>query len=450
MTTTGANTTPPNPAPTGSAHGESAGAVVSGPVPVPAPRDSAAGAIRLPRERSCPYRAPDEYARLRVERPIARLRFVDGSEGWLLTRYEDVRAMLADPRFSAKNRLLGTTVRKVNPELVKRAAERPSLLSMDPPEHTRLRRLLTGQFSVRRMRQLTPRVQQIVAEHLDAMIAAGPPADLVSTFALPIPSLVICELLGVPYADRELFQQLSRTVFQVTADPEDVLRARDGIFDYMLGLVRHKRRDPADDLISALAHPSDPAEELTDDELATLGGTLLVAGHETTANMIGLGTYLLLQHPTGWTELATAAGDGAAGAATVESAVEELLRYLTIVQFGLYRRAAEDLTFDGVQIRAGEVVIGSLVAADTDPDRFPNPEVVDLHRGRTAHVAFGYGVHQCLGQQLARIELNAVFAELPRRLPTLTLATPADQVPMRDDMFIYGVHELPVTWDTTR
>jgi cytochrome P450 len=446
MTTTGSGITPPTrtsaPPPSGSATSSAAWSV-------PAPRGGVAGAIPLPRERSCPYKGPDEYARLREEQPIARLKLADGTEGWLLTRYEDVRAMLADSRFSARDRAV-STVRKISPDLANRFNRRPSLLNMDPPEHTRQRRLLTGQFSVRRMRQLAPRIHQIVTEHLDAMITAGPPADLVPAFALPIPSLVICELLGVPYADRTLFQGLSRTLLQITSDKDDAIRAIDEIDDYMLGLVNHKRREPADDLLSALVHPSDPADELTDGELVGLGTTLLIAGHETTANMIGLGTYLLLQQPATWTELAAAADSGPAGAATVESAVEELLRYLSIVHFGLNRRATEDLTLGGVHIRAGEIVVASLIAADSDPDPFPEPDLVDLHRGRTAHVAFGHGIHQCLGQQLARIELNVVFSELPRRLPSLALAVPADQVPMRDDMVIYGVHQLPVTWDTTR
>jgi cytochrome P450 len=395
--------------------------------------------IPLPRDRSCPYQPPDEYARLRAERPVARLRLVDGTEGWLLTRYDDIRAMLSDPRFSSADRVLGAVVRRVSPRLAERAGRRPSLLNLDPPEHTRLRRLLTGQFSVRRMRQLRPRVEQIVTEHIDAMMAAGPPADLVPAFALPIPSLVICELLGVPYADRALFQQLSATLLRITSDPEDAASAADAISEYMLDLINHKRAKPDDDLLSALIHPDDPADELDDGELTSLGVTLLIAGHETTANMIGLGTYLLLDQEL-WPTLV------GADVPAVESAVEELLRYLTIIQFGLNRRARQDMEFAGVHIREGQTVVASLPAADADPSRFPDPDALDLHRGRTAHLAFGWGIHQCLGQQLARIELNVVFTELPNRLPTLRMAVPAAEVPMRTDMIIYGVHALPVSW----
>jgi cytochrome P450 len=397
-------------------------------------------AIPLPRERECPYRPPAAYARLRAEGPATRLRLVDGTEGWLLTRYQDVRAMLIDGRFSSRGRLVASAVRPVDPEFARRIEERPSLLQLDPPEHTRLRRLLTGQFSVRRMRQLAPRVHEIVTEHLDAMIEVGPPADLVAAFALPIPSLVICELLGVPYEDRVLFQQLSRQLLSVTEDPSVAVTASDGIHAYMTDLVRRKQARPGDDLLSALAHPAAAADELTDAELIGLGILLLIAGHETTANMIGLSTYALLQQPGMWATLA------AADRAGVESAVEELLRYLSIVQFGLTRRATEDVRLGDALIREGEVVIASLAAANHDPARFEDAEVMELDRGRTPHIAFGHGIHQCLGQQLARIELVEVFGELPRRLPGLELAVPPEDVPMRHDMIIYGVHELPVRW----
>jgi cytochrome P450 len=277
------------------------------------------------------------------------------------------------------------------------------------------------------------------------MAAAGPPADLVSDFALPIPSLVICELLGVPYSDRADFQRRSRTLLSLRADPADIIRAADDLEDYMRDLVRRKRADPTDDLLGALANPEDPADELTEAELVTLGNLLLIAGHETTANMIGLSTYLLLQRPAAWAALVVSAQESPDGALT-DSAVEELLRYLSIVQFGVNRRATEDVEIGGVTIRAGEVVYGATLAANWDPGRFDHPDLLALDRGGPAHLAFGHGVHQCLGQQLARIELTVVFTELPRRFPELRLAVPADAVPMRDDMLIYGVHELPVTW----
>ena len=399
-------------------------------------------AIPMPRTRACPYAPPEEYRTLREQRPVSRLAMPDGSEGWLLTRYADIRMMLSDPRFSSKNRLSSAQVRVLTPELAEQMNRRASLVGMDPPEHSRLRRLLTRQFSARRMGLLTPWIEQVVAEHLDAMQAAGSPADLVSAFALPVPSLVICELLGVPYADRTDFQRRTQTFVSLAADPASAARASAEIGEYLRRLVQLKRAHPADDLLSGLARPADPATELTDDELTDLGALLLIAGHETTANMIGLGTFLLLQRPA---EFAALRG----GAEVVERAVEELLRYLSVLQFGLIRRPVEDVRVGDQVIRAGEMVVGSVLAANHDPEQFPQPERLDLEREPTPHLAFGYGMHQCVGQQLARVEMRIAFAALAHRFPTLRLAVPAEQVPMRHDMLVYGVHKLPVAWDAT-
>jgi cytochrome P450 len=299
------------------------------------------------------------------------------------------------------------------------------------------------------MRQLRPRVRRIVLDHLLAMVAAGPPADLVGAFALPIPSLVICELLGVPYEDRGGFQALSRALLSVRTDPGEAMAAGDNLTDYMSGLVRRKRAEPTDDMLSGLVNPQDPANELTEEELTSIGSILLIAGHETTANMISLSVFMLLQRRGTWEGLVRAAAttppeeESAASA----SVVEELLRHLSVVQFGLNRTALEDVELGGQLIRAGEVVIGAVSAANHDPERFPEPDRLELDRARPPHVAFGHGVHQCLGQQLARLELRTVFTELPRRLPTLRLAVPAAEVPMKHEMIIYGAAELPVEWD---
>ncbi len=402
-------------------------------------------AIPIPRKRSHPCAPPEEYATLRAEQPVARLALADGSEGWLLSRYDDVCTLLTDPRFSAKDRVVSAAVRALPAKFAARLGNQQSLLNLDPPEHTRLRRLVAGQFSVRRMRQLAPRIRQIVTGHLDRLAVAGPPADLVPTFAQPVPLLVMCELLGVPEEDRAEFQDRSMMPQRLGADLVAVMRAADDMYDYMRELAVWRRAEPGDDVLSELA---DPANKLTDHELASLGVTLLIAGVDTTANMIGLGCYQLLAEPAGWADLVAAAEEtpGDAESGLTESAVEELLRYLSIVQFGLNRWAVADIEIGGQLIRAGEMVFGVLSAANWDPDRFSEPDRFDLHRGRTAHLAFGYGIHQCVGQQLARLELQVVFTELPRRFPSLRLAVAADQVPMRQDMVIYGVHGLPVTW----
>lgn len=310
---------------------------------------------------------------------------------------------------------------------------------MDPPEHTRYRRMLTRYFTVRRMRELAPRIEQVVSEHLDAMERNRPPADLVPAFARPIPSLVICELLGVPYEDKATFQRCTSILLRLNANDDAIAAARDELWQYMLDLVGAKRQHPDGALLGSLIQTGAADAALTDERLAGIGQLLLAAGHETTANMLALGAYALLSHSDQLRALRQQAD-------LVDSAVEELLRYLTIVQFGTVRVAREDVDFAGQCIRAGETVVASLAAADRDPVQFPEPDELDLARPASQHVAFGHGIHQCLGQQLARVEMRVAFSALLRRFPRLRLAVRPGDVPMRDDMFIYGVHRLPVAW----
>ena len=397
--------------------------------------------LRLPTTRESPFDPPAEYRRLQDEDPVARLAFPDGSHGWLMSRYEHVRALLADPRISSERALGSNPVREVPPEARELQRIRPGqFIGMDPPDHTRYRRLLTGQFTVRRMNALVPRVERIVADHLDAMREMSRPVDLVRAFALPVPSLVICELLGVPYADRAQFQRRSRTLLSMTTDGPTLLEVRDEMDGYMRGLVQAKRERPEDDLLSGLIGRTDPPGRLSDEELVNIGNLLLIAGHETTANMLALGSLALLTHPP---QLAALRSDPG----LVEQAVEELLRYLSIVQFGLVRVAKEDLEVGGRSVCAGEPIVASLAAANRDPRQFPDADELDVSRRYSPHLAFGHGVHQCLGQQLARVEMKVGFRALLEQFPSLRLAVPLSRVPMRDDMFVYGVHELPVTWD---
>jgi cytochrome P450 len=395
--------------------------------------------VSLPLRRSSPCDPPAEYRHLREQEPVSRLAFPDGKVGWLLTRHQDVRALLADDRFSSDRRRVSSPVRRfpIRPDTP--AVRAGSLIGMDPPEHTRYRRMLTGYFTVRRMRELAPKIEQIVSEHLDAMERGGPPADLVPAFARPIPSLVICELLGVPYEDKATFQRCTSTLLRLDASEDEIFAARDELWQYMLDLVAAKRQHPDGALLGSLIQTGAADSALTDERLAGIGQLLLVAGHETTANMLALGTYALLGHPDQLCALRQEAD-------LVDSAVEELLRYLTIVQFGTVRVAREDVDFAGRRIRAGETVVASLAAADRDPVQFPEPDELDLARPASQHVAFGHGIHQCLGQQLARVEMKVGYSALFRRFPGLRLAVRPDEVPMRDDMFIYGVHRLPVTW----
>ena len=375
---------------------------------------------------------------MQAEQPVRRFTYPSGTLGWLVTGYDEARAILADIRFSSRRGAGSNPVRQIPPEAEDLMAPQPGMfIGTDPPEHTRYRRLLTGQFTVRRMKALVPHIERIVAEHLDAMARAERPADLVRAFALPVPSMVICELLGVPYADRDRFQRHTAKLLTLDTDWETVRASVEEIRAYMLDLVRLKRRAPADDLLSGLAHGPG---ELSDEELVNMGNLLLIAGHETTANMLALGTLTLLRHPD---QLALLRGDPG----LLDRAIEELLRYLSIIQFGIPRVATADVEVGGRWIRAGEPVLAAVMVADRDPARFPDPDRLDVTREYSPHLAFGHGVHQCLGQQLARVEMKAGFGALVERFPTLRLAVPPEEVRMRDDMAIYGVHELPVTWD---
>ncbi|MFD7503067.1 cytochrome P450 [Streptomyces sp. NPDC059850] len=395
--------------------------------------------VSLPRHRGCPFDPPGAYGALRARRSAARLAFPDGKTGWLLTGYDDVRDLLADDRFSS-DRVRASSPIRAFPMREDDERRLGSFIGMDPPEHTRYRRLLSRWFTPRRTRELLPRVEGIVTDHLDAMERTGPPADLVRSFAQPIPSLVICELLGVPYADRAAFQGWSATLFRIDEDEEKIFAARDAVWDYMRGLVAAKRRRPDGALLSRLVHDADAAASFSDAELTGVGLLLLIAGHETTANMLALGTFALLSHP----EQARLVRERPERA---DDAVEELLRYLTIVQFGTVRVAREDVEIAGARVRAGETVVASIAAANRDPARFPDPDGLDVTRDATEHIAFGHGVHQCLGQHLARMEMRTGYPALLRRFPTLRLAVPPEEVPLRDDMLVYGVHRLPVTWD---
>ncbi|MCQ4043399.1 cytochrome P450 [Streptantibioticus rubrisoli] len=398
--------------------------------------DTHSAPATLPTRRSDLLNPPEEYRRLREEEPVSRLSFPDGTVGWLVTRYEDVRAVLADPRFSTYLARHSSPVRATPPE--ERGELPPGhFISMDAPDHTRYRRLLTGQFTVRRMRALIPRVEQIVNGRLDVMEQVGEPADLVEAFALPVAALVICELLGVSYDDREYLQEVSETLMSSDAPTSELYAAVAGLSTYLRDLVRAKHEQPGDDIISGLVTGDNG---LTDEEIAGMALPLLLAGYDAAANMLGLGVLALLLEPD---QLAPLRGDDQVAQ---DNLVEELLRYLTTVHLGTIRGAKEDVRVGGELVREGEIVVASLAAANRDPQCCPDPDRLDVTRGRTSHLAFGHGPHQCLGQQLARVVLKVGYRELFRRFPGLRLAVPPEEIDTRDDKVMYGVYALPVAW----
>ncbi len=362
-----------------------------------------------------------------------------GIQVYLVTRHEDIKDLLSDHERFSNTRPPGFVLPGAPsmPEEEQANSRAGNLLGLDPPEHSRLRRMLTPEFTIRRIKRLEPRIVEIVDAQLDAMESSGPPVDLVQNFALPIPSLVICELLGVPYDDREDFQQRSSRQLDLSIPiPERLELQRQGRA-YMTTLVERSRQQPGEDILGMLVR--EHGDELTDDELVGIAGLLLLAGHETTSNMLGLGTLALLRHPE---QLATVRDNPDA----VGPAVEELLRWLSIVQTAIPRITTTDVEIAGVKIPAGQLVFPSLPSGNRDPDVIDSPEVLDIRRGAPGHLAFGHGVHHCLGAPLARMEMRIAFPALLRRFPNLALAEDFEDVQFRSFHFIYGLKSLEVSW----
>ncbi|MFW5415309.1 cytochrome P450 [Nocardiopsis sp. CNT-189] len=390
----------------------------------------------LPTKRTpgCPFDPPAELLEAREHGPISRYVFPGGKEGWLVTGHELVRAVLADPRFSSRRELMLHPTIDVTGMDVPPAPPGEFLL-MDEPRHGRYRKPLAGRFTARRMRLLTERVEEITAEHLDAMEQAGPPADLVTAFAKPIPSIVICELLGVPYRDRDVFQADVESFLSGEATEEEQMAAYTATQGYLAELVAAKRADPTDDILSDLT-----GGDFTDEELRGMGLLLLAAGFDTTASMLALGTFALLRHPAQAAALRSDPG-------LADGAVEELLRYLAVAK-AFMRAALEDVELGGQTVKAGSTVVLSYSTANRDPERFTDPNVLDVRRRPEGHLAFGHGVHLCLGAQLARVEMRVALPALLRRFPGLRLAVPEGEIGLRPETAdVYGVKSLPVTWD---
>ncbi|MCX5195389.1 cytochrome P450 [Streptomyces sp. NBC_00249] len=385
----------------------------------------------LPTERrpGCPFDPPAELTEARSHGPISRYTHPGGKPGWMITGHDLVRSVLADPRFSSRKDLLNVVDFDLPP------APPGEFLLMDEPQHSRYRKPLVGKFTARRMRLLTERIEQITADCLDAMENAGPSADLVTAFAKPIPTIIICELLGVPYEDRDSFQEQIDTFMSGETGDEELIAAYTATQTYLAELVAAKRANPTDDVLSELTD-----SDLTDEELQGISLILLAAGFDTTANMLSLGTFALLQNPA---QLAALRADPA----LVDQAVEELLRYLSVAK-SFMRTALEDVEVGGQTIEAGTTVVLSYNTANRDPERYADPHALDLGRDSGGHLAFGHGIHLCLGAQLARIEMRVAFCALLARFPTLRLAVPAQEVVLRPETAdIYGVKSLPVTWD---
>lgn len=399
------------------------------------PTPSETPALPTARPAGCPFDPPAEYAALRESSPVSRIRCPAGFDTWLVTRYDDVRAVLADPALSSR----GASSAHVKADLDPYDEVDPgSIIQLDGAEHSRLRKMVVAEFTVRRVERLREYVREQVEQHLDAMLAKPGRADLVQDFALPIPSLAICELLGVPYADRELFQRQSSLLVSTDQDAGTTDQAFHELAGYLGALFAGKQQEPQEDLFSKLIVRAEASGEALDlDELIMLGLSLLVAGHETTANMIALSALVLMEHPE----------QRAQALADPPRAIEELLRYLSVVQFGVLRYATEEVKVGDQTIAAGDWLIAALNSANRDEDRYPNADRLDFTReSPRTHVAFGFGAHQCIGQQLARVEMQEALTALFRRVPDLRLAVPKEALAYKHNTLVYGPEELPVAW----
>ena len=390
--------------------------------------------IPRPRATSCPLAPPAEFVEWRESAGLRRVMW-QGRPTWVVSRYEDIRSALVDPRLSAetiKTRLRAAGVTGEMPVIFARIGD---------PEHNRLRRMMARDFTWRRAESMRPQIQELVDSFLDTMTESGPPADLVRDFALPVPSLVISLLLGVPYSDHEFFQHHSTVGLDARSTEEQKAQAIGALFAYMFELVERKEREPGDDLISRLITEQVAAGELSRETAAMNGLILLQAGHETTASMIALGTVALLEHPSIF-ELLGRTDDPA----VVANVVEELMRYLTIVHSQVDRVATEDFGLRGESIRAGDFLLMNLPAGNWDPEFVDHPANFDTARNTRGHLGFGFGAHQCIGQNLARVEMQIALSTLARRLPGLALAVPATELRFQNEQEIFGVEELPITW----
>lgn len=383
---------------------------------------------------SCPLSPPQQYGQWREAERFKRVTLANGSDYLLVMRHEDACAVLTDPRFSRD--------RSHVPEEMKfdEGLMRTGLL-MDDPEHGHLRRMLTREFMIGRCEELRPAIRELAVGCLERLTQRTTgPADFVAEYAEPLPALVLALLLGVPAADRDFFRSRSLAFNSQRSSPEEVRTSGTELHAYLEELAASKSRDPGDDTISRLIAEHESTGSLTRDDVVNMCALLVLAGHQPMTDMIALSVFALLRE----TERLQAVRD--AGPEAMGSTVEELLRYVTVAHNGVVRVADEDVDLGGHVIPAGQEVVVQLAAANRDGRVFPEPDAMDPHRGARRHLAFGWGLHRCLGASLARVELQEALIPPLFRLPGLRLAVPADDVPFYYAITVYGIRELPVEW----
>jgi pentalenic acid synthase len=388
----------------------------------------------LPLTRQCPYHPPAAYEELRARGPVTRVRQFDGRPVWAVTGHQQMRTLLSDPAMSV-NRFHPNFPMPIAALTQLQGSRTPAigaLIRTDPPEHTKQRRDILPSFTLKKMSAIRPDVQRVADQTLDAMLAEGSPADLVDAYAKPAVAMVLSQLLGIPYEDRDHFESLTYARF----DPATVVDAMAGLTEYLEKILRAKETDRGDGLLDDLVEQV-LAGTLARDELVRYALVLVIAGQETTANTIALATLTLLENPE---QLALLRADESLW----PNAIEELLRFLSITQ-GLSRVSTGDIEIDDKVIREGDGLIFLNPAANRDPEQFERPNELDVHRSVRNHLSFGFGIHQCIGQNLARVELDVTLRTLFQRIPTLELAAAVDDIPVKQGL-VFGLAELPVRW----
>jgi len=397
-----------------------------------------AGPPAFPFQRTCPFDPPPQYAAARAAGAVCPVTLWNGRRAWLVTRHEDIRAVLSDDaRFSG--RMANPDFPAITPARVTVDRNERAFVGMDNPAHDAYRRMFTREFSVKRLQALNPKISAIAEGLIEDMIEHGPPVDLIPTLAVKFPSLVMSALFGSPYEDSEFIIRCAVARHGLTQSTEEAeVKARE-LAAYVRRLIDTKEANPGDDMVSRIIDEHVKPGKLSRDDFAEIGAMILRAGHDTTTNMIGMGTLLLLQNDALRAQLT-------ADPALIEGAVDELLRYVSPVQFSPRRVALTDVEIGGVTIPKGEGLFMLLASANRDAAIFADPDTIDATRDASRHLAFGFGIHQCLGQMLARFELQIIYEAILRRLPSLRLAVPLEEIRFKHDMQIYGVHNLPVEW----
>ncbi|MDQ1829199.1 cytochrome P450 [Massilia scottii] len=393
------------------------------------------GALQFPLPRACPHHPPPEYRQLRLEQPVARVRTPRGDLAWLITRHQDIRAVLTDKRFSSDPLAPGY------PSYLSGDVAPPPgfFMQMDAPVHSRLRSLVIDEFKGGYVETLRPKMQAIVDSMIDAMLKLPPPVDFVAVMALPTASLIICELLGVPYEDSPFIQSRTDTVLDRSSTAEQSQGAAIELMMYFDRIVTEKEQNPGDDLLGRLVANPANRERASHQEMVGIAALLLLGGYDTMAQVMGLGTLTLMTHPDQLADLQREP-------ALLDTLVDELVRYWSVNHAGLPRAALEDVEVGGQLIKAGEGVLVMLNSGNRDDSVYPDADQFDIRRQCPNHVGFGHGLHKCIGAAFARLELKIVFGTLFERIPGLQLAGDADALAFRHEMVLYGLKAMPVTW----